>query len=176
MRLFLYATQAGLLDLHWDVLCPNCRVAKATLGNLADLALEAHCDTCNIRYDVNFDEYVELRFTVNPAVRTVFDAVFCLAGPYQSRHIVAQFYLHPGETRTVDLNLPPGLYRWRTRQRPSAAPCRSTPRRPRPPVLPLHPRSVGQSSALDRHAQDRKSESAIQWTMSPPGARCQTPL
>jgi adenylate cyclase len=117
LRAFLYATQAGLLDLHWDVLCPYCRVAKATLSNLADLSPEAHCDTCNIRYDVNFDEYVELRFTVNAAVRSVFDAVFCLAGPYQSRHIVAQFYLPPGETRSVAVPLPPGPYRWRTRQR-----------------------------------------------------------
>ena len=117
LRTFLYATQAGLLDLHWDVLCPNCRVAKATVANLADLALEAHCDTCNIRYDVNFDEYVELRFTVNGAVREVYDATYCIGGPYQTRHIVAQFYLPPGKSRTITADLPPGAYRWRTRQR-----------------------------------------------------------
>jgi class 3 adenylate cyclase len=117
LRLFLYATQAGLLDLHWDVLCPNCRVAKAQVNNLADLELTAHCDTCNIRYDVNFDEYVELRFTVSGAVREVLDASFCIGGPYQTRHIVAQFRLAPGAGRTLPPVLPPGTYRWRTRQR-----------------------------------------------------------
>jgi class 3 adenylate cyclase len=117
LRLFLYATQAGLLDLHWDVLCPNCRVAKAQVNNLADLELTAHCDTCNIRYDVNFDEYVELRFTVSGAVREVLDASFCIGGPYQTRHIVAQFRLPPGASRSLPAVLPPGAYRWRTRQR-----------------------------------------------------------
>jgi len=117
LRLFLYATQAGLLDLHWDVLCPNCRVAKAQVNNLADLELTAHCDTCNIRYDVNFDEYVELRFTVSGAVRDVLDASFCIGGPYQTRHIVAQFRLPPGAGRSLPAALPPGAYRWRTRQR-----------------------------------------------------------
>ncbi|HUS15415.1 MAG TPA: adenylate/guanylate cyclase domain-containing protein, partial [Chloroflexia bacterium] len=116
-RVFLYATRAGLLDLHWDVLCPNCRVAKNQVGSLADLSREAHCDTCNIRYDVNFDEYVELRFTVSDAVREVYQATFCIAAPYQTRHILAQFNLAPGNTHTLAVDFGPGTYRWRTRQR-----------------------------------------------------------
>ncbi len=118
LRVFLYATRAGLLDLHWDVLCPNCRVAQEHPADLADLPAEAHCDTCNIRYDVNFDEYVELRFTANDAVREVYNATFCIGGPFQTRHILAQMDVLPGATGAVPLTgFAPGTYRWRTRQR-----------------------------------------------------------
>ena len=118
LRVFLYATHAGLLDLHWNVLCPNCRVAQTQPTALADLGSTAHCDTCNIRYDVNFDEYVELRFTVSTAVREVYSATFCIGGPYQTRHIVAQIDLLPGASVAVPLaGFAPGSYRWRTRQR-----------------------------------------------------------
>ena len=118
LRVFLYATHAGLLDLHWNVLCPNCRVAQAQPTSLTDLGSAAHCDTCNIRYDVNFDEYVELRFTVNAAVREVYTGTFCIGGPYQTRHIVAQMDLLPGASVMVPLaGFAPGTYRWRTRQR-----------------------------------------------------------
>ena len=42
LRLFLHATRAGLLNLRWEVLCPNCRSTrlprKATLSELAHTA------------------------------------------------------------------------------------------------------------------------------------------
>jgi class 3 adenylate cyclase len=118
LRVFLYATRIGLLDMRWDVLCPNCRVAKVQAGTLGELEREAHCDTCNIRYDVNFDEAVELRFTPNQAVRETYEATYCIGGPFQTPHIVAQLDVAPGETRAVDLaDFAPGHYRWRTRQR-----------------------------------------------------------
>lgn len=117
LRLFLHATRIGLLDLQWDVLCPNCRVAKATFGTLTELRKEAHCEVCNINYDAKFDQFVELRFTSNPRVRKTSGNTYCIGGPAMADHVLAQTRLMPGQAheRELKLNLAPGTYRLRSR-------------------------------------------------------------
>ncbi len=121
LRLFLYATRAGLLDLEWDVICPNCRGASVRAPTLADLTLDAHCSSCNIRYDVNFDESVELRFSVSADIRDAVDLAYCIGGPANTRHIVSQIWLPPRGTKQLRLRLAEGSYRLRSRQLPSMA-------------------------------------------------------
>ena len=116
LRLCLYTTRVGLLDLTWDILCPNCRVAKESAGSLAALPETAHCDLCHIQFDINFDEYVELRFTVNPTVRVVTAQTYCVSGPATTRHILVQQHLRPGERKDVQVRLTAGEYRVRARQ------------------------------------------------------------
>lgn len=114
LRLFLYATQVGLLDMNWDVLCPNCRVSRETTTTLRELSKTAHCDVCHINYDANFDEYVELRFAVNPSVREATSVMYCAMGsPALNQHIIAQQRLDAGETRAIQMPLQPGGYRVR---------------------------------------------------------------
>ncbi len=127
LRLFLYATRAGLLDMSWEVLCPNCRVAKATYDSLIELKPEAHCDTCNIRYDVNFDEYVELRFKVSAQVRGATNTTYCIGGPFVTRHIVVQVRLAAGENTSISPHLAEGSYRIRLRQLSGYILVRTTP-------------------------------------------------
>jgi len=43
---------------------------KAETGSLAQLPVQFHCDTCGISYDGDFDQRVELRFSVHPAIRS----------------------------------------------------------------------------------------------------------
>jgi class 3 adenylate cyclase len=121
LRLFLYATRAGLLDLEWDVICPNCRGASTRTAMLSDLSLDAHCSSCNIRYDVNFDESVELRFSVSPDIRDAVDLAYCIGGPANTRHIVSQIWLPPRGAKQLRLRLAEGSYRLRSRQLPSMA-------------------------------------------------------
>ena len=121
LRLFLYATRAGLLDLEWDVICPNCRGASTRTATLADLTLDAHCSSCNIRYDVNFDESVELRFSVSADIRDAVDLAYCIGGPANTRHIVSQIWLPPRSTKQLRLRLDEGSYRLRSRQLPGMA-------------------------------------------------------
>jgi adenylate cyclase len=116
LRMFLFATRAGLLDLEWDVLCPNCRGPSVRLASLGDLADDAHCSSCNIRYDVNFDESVELRFTVGADVRDAVDLAYCIGGPANTRHIVSQIWLPARGAKQLQLRLAPGDYRIRARQ------------------------------------------------------------
>ena len=100
LRLMLLAAHGGLLQFRWEILCPNCRSARAPLTtSLAKIRREAHCDVCQIRFDAEFDKSVELKFTVHPSVRKISDQTFCLAGPGGKPHVLRQLLLQPGETR-----------------------------------------------------------------------------
>jgi len=110
----LESVRAGLLGMSWQILCPRCRGAKATAVSLEELPTEAHCESCNIDYDRDFARNVELTFHPAPAIRPVEHGEFCLFGPMSTPHVRLQQHLGPGETRTFDLALEPGPYRYRT--------------------------------------------------------------
>jgi class 3 adenylate cyclase len=105
LKLFLHATSAGLLELRWELMCPNCRVPKAETSSLAQLPVQFHCDTCGITYDSDFDQRVELRFSAHPAIRRVSSQVYCIGGPLRMPHAIAQQYLRPHEDRRIGLTL-----------------------------------------------------------------------
>jgi adenylate cyclase len=116
LRAFLYATRNGLLDLEWDVICPNCRGASVRAGRMSDLAGQAHCPSCQIRYDVDFEESVELRFSVSADIRAANDATFCSGGPANTRHILSQLWVEPHSARKLHIRLDQGSYRLRSGQ------------------------------------------------------------
>lgn len=97
LRVFLYATKAGLTELSWHLMCPNCRVSKAATTNLKDLKEQVHCDFCGINYEMNFDQYVEIRFSVHPVIRRAYEQTYCVSGPQVTPHIKRQMLIHPGE-------------------------------------------------------------------------------
>jgi len=107
---FLHATKAGLLDLKWDVLCPNCAAPKESLSKLSDLKAVSHCGTCEIEYGVDLGSSVELRFSVHPSVRDAKGTLFCAGSPVHSRHAAAQFRLDGTAARTTELELEPRSY------------------------------------------------------------------
>ncbi len=110
----LAATRAGLLTMKWDLLCPNCRGPKLAVAALSELPTGAHCPSCNIDYDRDFERNVELTFAPSPSVRPLAAGGFCLSGPMATPHVAVQVLLAAGETRRVDVELPPGIYRLRT--------------------------------------------------------------
>jgi adenylate cyclase len=101
----LHATKAGLLDLKWEVLCPNCAAPKESLSKLTDLKGSSHCGSCDIDYGVDLGSSVELRFSVHPSVRDAKGAVFCAGSPVHSRNANAQIRLDGIAVRTVELDL-----------------------------------------------------------------------
>jgi len=105
LRLLLYATRAGLFELSWELMCPNCRVPKAEVSTLAEVPPQFHCETCGISYTADVEQRVELRFSVSPAVRTAANEIYCIGGPLRMPHVVAQQFLSPHEDRRVELAL-----------------------------------------------------------------------
>jgi class 3 adenylate cyclase len=110
----LAGVKAGLLTMKWDLLCTNCRGPKVSVAALSELPRGAHCPSCNIDYDRDFEKNVELSFAPAAAVRPLEDGGFCLSGPMATPHVAVQVLLDPGERRNVAVDLPPGSYRLRT--------------------------------------------------------------
>ena len=109
----LAATRAGMLDLQWNLICPMCRGGPA-MDSLQEIASQVHCPACNIDFNVNFEQSVELTFRLNPSIREVHGESFCVGGPQVTPHIVAQQLLGPRSDRGIEVALEDGRYRLRT--------------------------------------------------------------
>lgn len=114
LRAFLHAARAGLVELQWQLNCPTCRVGAEYATTLSELKEQAHCDTCNIRFDLDFAEHVEATFRVSPSVRKIDRAVYCVSSPWFRPHVLAQATVLPEKTRGFHAPLPPGTLLART--------------------------------------------------------------
>jgi adenylate cyclase len=114
LQAFLHGTQAGLVDLDWQINCPVCRVSAQVVTSLADVGRDLHCEACNIRYDVDFGANVEAVFRCNKAIRPVEPTVYCTASPAFRPHVLAQLRVEPGATRELSLSLGDGRLHLRT--------------------------------------------------------------
>jgi class 3 adenylate cyclase len=114
IELCLQAVKSGLLELHWDLLCPRCRVAKVSTVALDRLPTGAHCSSCNIDYGRDFSRNVEASFRPSPSVRPIVGGQYCLFGPMSTPHIKLHVTLDAGQSRNVPVRLSLGDYRLRT--------------------------------------------------------------
>jgi adenylate cyclase len=96
LRLCLGAVPAGLLELRWALVCPNCLTTSQTLPSLRDLGERSHCHACDLRYDTALDRAVEAQFFPHPLVRDVALEPYCIGGPALTPHVLAQLPLRPG--------------------------------------------------------------------------------
>ncbi len=113
---FIFATKSGILDLHWTVLCPNCRGVSSDALTLSELKSEAHCDTCKIDYGADFSSSIEARFTLHPSIRVTRHDTYCIGGPANMPQIVSQFRVQPSHAHSEILELAIGTLRLRTFQ------------------------------------------------------------
>jgi len=113
LRLFLQAAYVGVLDLSWDLLCPNCGGAQIRVSRLDLVEAGSHCDSCQIRFDAAFDRAVEATFRPSSRIRAVSDLIYCSGGPRNTPHVVAQTVLDAGERVTVPVLMRAGRYRLR---------------------------------------------------------------
>ncbi|MBI3206530.1 MAG: hypothetical protein HYZ29_33645 [Myxococcales bacterium] len=116
----LHAVSAGLLELCWDLICPSCRTASERSQSLTDLGAHAHCQLCDISFDLDLDQAVEATFRPTAGIRTVDEGPYCIGGPARTPHVLAQTVL-PASGQ-VELSAPskPGRYRLFVRGGPAA--------------------------------------------------------
>jgi adenylate cyclase len=121
LRLCLGAVPAGLLELRWALVCPNCLTASQVLPSLGALGARAHCHACDLRYDTDFDRAVEAQFFPHPLVRNIVVEPYCIGGPALTPHVIAQLPLDVGaegilrapvDTGRVQLFVRGGLRAW----------------------------------------------------------------
>ncbi len=114
----LHGVRAGLFLLLWDVLCPSCRIPTAVKDTLKMLREHEHCAACNLNFELDFANSVELIFRAHPEIRDCELGTFCVGGPAHSPHVVAQARVAQGERLELDLALAEGAYRVRGPQLP----------------------------------------------------------
>ena len=69
---FLHASQLGIFELSWNVLCPGCGGVLDSAATLKSVdQSEYHCALCAAGYEPTLDEMVEVTFTVSPRVRRI---------------------------------------------------------------------------------------------------------
>ncbi len=114
----LHAARDGLLELHWDLLCPVCRISCQVTDTLRAIAEHAHCAACNLDFQLDFANSIELIFRVHPEIREADLGTYCIGGPAHSPHVPAQVRVAPRERIELDLELSEGSYRLRGPQLP----------------------------------------------------------
>lgn len=106
----LVAATEGLLALRWEVLCPTCRVAASTRDQLSAIGSHTHCEACDVDFQSNLGDAIEMVFQAHQEIREVNDGQYCIGGPEHSPHVVAQVRIEPGECLDLELDLKPGDY------------------------------------------------------------------
>ena len=114
VELFLAAQRLGILTMGWDLLCPRCRGAKASVKNLHELPAGAHCPSCNIDYRRDFTRNVELTFRPGPWLRPLPKGELCLLGQGTTPHVRFQAEVLARSSKSFAQPLKPGAYRIRT--------------------------------------------------------------
>ncbi len=108
LRAFLHAARAGLVELQWQINCPTCRVGAQTARTLDAVGRAAHCEACDIGYDVDFGEHVEAIFRISPSIRQVDTAVYCASSPWFRPHVFGQITVAAGASVRRACAVPPG--------------------------------------------------------------------
>jgi serine/threonine protein kinase/class 3 adenylate cyclase len=120
----LQAARTGLLTLLWDILCPTCQIPANVRETLAAVQSHGECEACNLRFELDFANSVELIFRAHPEIRAVETKTYCIGGPAWSRHVAAQVRLAAGEHFSCELGLEQGSFAIRGPGLPFVVPFR----------------------------------------------------
>jgi class 3 adenylate cyclase len=125
--LLLHATKAGLFDMDWSVVCAGCGSANRSARRLEQIDTHGSCDVCQITSAADLDAFIQVGFTVTPAVRSIrfHDPASLAADDLYFRYLFTAdlrrredgrsllddyvaatqlvAYLEPGERRTIEL-------------------------------------------------------------------------
>ena len=107
----LSGTVAGLLELRWDMVCPSCRTASDRQTSLSELPSSAHCQLCDISYEIELDRAIEATFMPAPALRQPKPGPFCIGGPMRTPHVISQTILPAHGSVLMSAPAKPGRYR-----------------------------------------------------------------
>lgn len=69
--LFLLATHHELFVMNWNLLCPSCGDHVKSFASLKNLKASYFCCLCHRDTVANFDDYIQISFTINPRIREI---------------------------------------------------------------------------------------------------------
>ncbi|WCL49542.1 adenylate/guanylate cyclase domain-containing protein [Leptospira sp. GIMC2001] len=113
LEIFLLGCRESVFTLSWDVVCPHCRGVRTELQHLGDIPKDDSCDVCEIDFETNKVNSIEVSFHIHPSIRVVQKRFFCAAEPATKQHIYFQKHLNPIDNYSTKLHLETGTYRMR---------------------------------------------------------------
>ncbi len=113
LRVALHATREAVLQISWDIICPHCRAVTLETNTLGKVTSTSACAMCELDFNTNAAESVEITFHVHSSIREPAPRAFCSAEPSNKEHIRLQRDLAPGQELTFSPYLEPGTYRLR---------------------------------------------------------------
>ena len=66
--LFLHATDVGLFDMDWLLICPRCACAVESFTKLRAVLRQFRCPQCHNDYEAAMDDYIAIYFNVSPQI------------------------------------------------------------------------------------------------------------
>jgi class 3 adenylate cyclase len=111
LRAFLRAVPVGLFEMRWGLVCPSCLTASQEAGGLDEIGADAHCQLCDITYELDLDRAVEATFKPHPSIRRLPDALFCMGNPARTPHVLVQATADAHGVTQLDVPPDPGRYR-----------------------------------------------------------------
>ena len=71
IELFLRATQAGVLTMHWGIVCPMCGDVVRSFATLGKVESHFTCRLCNVQATADLDDCIAVSFDVAENIRAV---------------------------------------------------------------------------------------------------------
>lgn len=130
--LFLHASNLGLFNMEWRLLCPMCSDTVSSCRTMSTVQSRCYCQLCQMGVEVNLDDYIAISFNLSPRVRELvwhkpenlsaedfllrfrIDANAEYEGLGKLSDILRSFHkmfetIGPGQSRAVEFDLEPGF-------------------------------------------------------------------
>lgn len=99
LEVCLQAVKFGILQITWDTICPHCRGPRHENPYLAAIELKGRCEVCQIEFENNGVNSIEVVFHVHPSIREIKKIFYCSSEPYTKKHIKLQHFLEENEVQ-----------------------------------------------------------------------------
>jgi class 3 adenylate cyclase len=130
LDLFLHAASAGVFDISWGVICPNCAILITALGGLKTINTTTFCRLCQQGFQSSLDDNIEVSFSIAPSIRRLrfhdetrlslrhdADILFFSPSTRQTQlrkwltdSVIADATLEPRATRIIEFTSAPGEF------------------------------------------------------------------
>ncbi|MEM7180418.1 MAG: adenylate/guanylate cyclase domain-containing protein [Spirochaetota bacterium] len=113
IRFFIHACKESIFNISWDLVCPHCRGVRDEIKHLGEIPNFGSCDVCEIEFDADQINSLEITFHIHPSIRDVEKVFYCSAEPAKKPHILSQISIPTRKTIQLSTKFPEGRYRFR---------------------------------------------------------------
>ncbi|TAL37032.1 MAG: adenylate/guanylate cyclase domain-containing protein [Spirochaetes bacterium] len=69
--LFLHASNSGLFQINWELVCPQCGDHINSFSHLQSLDTQFFCQLCSLKSEASMDDFIQVNFTISESIRPI---------------------------------------------------------------------------------------------------------